>query len=867
MHLNVSAHGLVVALAVMARVASAGPWLDEQRDCPHDGKTIPIARGPVTVDGVLDDATWQQACFASDFEQKLPRYHGTPSHPMRVALAIDGDTLYVGARMYSAGRADIDDALTQRDDTSQAEHLIVSLDPSHTKRIAFSFAVTAAGVRADWIHTDDNEGSRDLSWNPVWTAKTTILDDGWVAEMAIPLSQLRLPREPADSWGINFNWYIPHRNEDVFWRAVPPDRTAWASWFGEVTALPAVKPGLGLELLPYVASFGTIDEVEPDAPAKRFDHGLEAGLDAKLHPLPGLVVAATINPDFGQVDADPGFVNLTAYEVRLPERRPFFVENNSLLTNAGGNYFYSRRIGGLPRGGTALPAYDSIAIPPEIRILGAAAAGGYVAPSTQIATLAAITEETRADALVGGEQRSLVVSPLTAWFAGRVEQQVGASVLGATATAVDRRLDGTGLEDLMPKTALVVGADAKLRTSDGTYELAPYAGITTVAGTAGAITAVEESSAHLFQRPDAPEVHLDTAATRLTGWHGGATASKRAGAWHGTGGLMLWSPSYEINDLGTLQAADWIYATLDVRYIDVAPGNRLLTWTADAGSNTSWNFGGLHRPTDVHANVAATTTGFYYAELDAAVQTNGGSDDLTRGGPAMQIGWAAELVARASTPNGRARQLSATIEGDVSPTLRQGVIASATLSARIVPALRLDLTPSLTVVESHRQYVTEVDDGENAMTFGPRYIFGHLHRRETALELRATWSLSPDLALTLYAQPFASVGRYSELGELAAAGSGDLRWYANTSHAGAMRQIDDPIPFSIAEPDFTVVSLRSTAVLRWELRPGSTLFVVWQQSRGGVSTPVAQPLHSVLPDVATQSAIHTVAIKLSFWFG
>src|SRR5207244_7967391 len=247
-----------------------------------------------------------------------------------------------------------------------------------------------------------------------------------------------------------------------------------------------------------------------------------AGLDAKLHPLPGLVVAATINPDFGQVDADPAFVNLTAYEVRLPERRPFFVENNSLLANAGGNYFYSRRIGGLPLAGAALPAYDSIAIPPEIRILGAAAAGGYVAPSTQIATLAALTDETRADALVGGEQRALVISPLTAWFAGRVERQVGASVLGATATAVDRRLDGTGLEDLMPRTALVAGVDARLRTSDGTYELAPYAGITTIAGTAGAITAVEQSSAHLFQRPDAPERHLDTAANRMTGCPGGA---------------------------------------------------------------------------------------------------------------------------------------------------------------------------------------------------------------------------------------------------------------------------------------------------------------------------------------------------------
>src|SRR5262249_17016247 len=149
-----------------------------------------------------------------------------------------------------------------------------------------------------------------------------------------------------------------------------------------------------------------------------------------------------------------------------------------------------------------------------------------------------------------------------------------------------------------------------------------------------------------------------------------------------------------------------------------------------AGSNTSWNFGGLHRPTDVHANVAATTNDFYYAEIDAAVQTNGGSDDLTRGGPAMQIGWSGGLVPRASPPAARPRQLSAPLGGAAPPPLRRGVTASAPLGARIVPALPLDLTPSLPVVETPRQYVTEVDDGENAMTFGPRYIFGHLHRRE-----------------------------------------------------------------------------------------------------------------------------------------
>src|ERR1700733_2819691 len=167
----------LAVVAVMTRLAPA--------DCPHSGKTLPITRGSVTVDGLLDDATWQHACFAEDFEQKQPKFGAPPTHPVRVAIAIDADTLYIGARMWS-NPGEVDDALTQRDDTRQAERFIVSIDPSNTKRLAYSFAVTARSVRADWIHTDDSEGARDNSWNPVWIAQARILADGWSAEMAIP---------------------------------------------------------------------------------------------------------------------------------------------------------------------------------------------------------------------------------------------------------------------------------------------------------------------------------------------------------------------------------------------------------------------------------------------------------------------------------------------------------------------------------------------------------------------------------------------------------------------------------------------------------------------------------------------------------
>ncbi len=836
---------------------------DARAECSKD-KQLAIAHGPVVVDGVLDDATWAHACFIEDFEQQQPKLHAKPTQRIRAAVAIDGTTLYVAARMWAAKRDDIDDALTQHDDTSQAERFIISLDPARTKRLAYSFAVTAAGVRADWIHTDDDEGARDLSWDPVWVAKSVILDDGWSTEMAIPLSQLRLPRTPAKSWGVNFDWYIPNRNEDVFWRAVPPDRTAWSSYFGELTELPPVSPGIALELMPYLSTQLAVDEAPTGSFANRFASRFQAGLDAKLRPLPGLTIAATINPDFGQVEADPAFVNLTAYEVQLPEKRPFFIENNSLFADGFGQYFYSRRIGGLPRFQITT---DEIALPSQVTILGAVAAGGYVAPHTQIAALAAVTDEADADAVIAGVRRRIPVSPLTAWGAARVEQQLGNSVVGATATLVERDLPDQ-LVDLLVKTAFATAADAKLRTADNTYELDLFAGLTALYGTAAAIQTAEESSTHYYQRPDQTYMHVDDGATSLLGVSAGAVGQKRAGMWQTVAVAEIQTPGLDLNDMGALQSADDIDASLDIRRNVTVPTDKLFMWDAGGGVAAEWNFGGLRKQVDAHASADATLPSFSSGSIGVDVTIPGGSDDETRGGPVMQLGWAGALSLAASSPRGRAQQLSGNLELDVSPTLRQGLLASASLASRLTPALRLDVTPAVTWIESRRQYVDTVADPTATDTFGERYVFGHLHRKEISLQLRATWSLSPTLVFTLYAQPFASVGSYDELGELAKAGGADVHWYASTLHDGANRDIaDGALRFSVPEPDFSIVSLRSTAVLRWEPSPGSSVYLVWQQARGGVADMLYRPLHDTFGDVFTERAIHTLAVKFSYWFG
>lgn len=860
----------VVALVAFALLASAIP----ARACPRGPKQLAAARGTPHVDGDLDDAVWQTACFVDDFEQQAPRFGGKPTHKIKVAIAVDADTLYVGARMWSDGPDDVDDALTQRDDLNQAERFIVSLDPSNTKRVAYSFAVSVAGVRSDWIHTDDTQGNRDYTWNPVWIARTKRLADGWSAELAMPLAQLHLPSRPQASWGVDFNWFVPRRTEDIFWIAIPHDKQAWASMFGTLVDLPPIASRLGLEVLPYLAAHVTADEVRPAAPARRVAPGVSAGADFKLRPLPGLVVAGTVNPDFGQVDVDPAFVNLTAYEVQLAEKRPFFVENNALLANTGPNLFYSRRIGALPR---ALPsttadghAIAAIDLPQSVRILGALAAGGYVAERTQIAAIAAITDRTTAEVIDdAGHAQTVMVSPLTAYAIARVAQQVDNSVFGATATSVARALSGTHEDAILPATAVAASTDAVIRNEDRGYELDAFAGVTDVAGTAAAIQTVADSSAHYFQRPDASWAKLAPGATHMIGWTAGMFGSKRAGALQGDLGGYAESPRYEVNDLGRLQSADDTGIDADVTYLHTAPGARIYQWSVGSVFNQEWNFGGMRKPAEITANAGMTFTNFQSVHVDATYSTAGKSDDLTRGGPEMAVGWGTRAdVAYASAPE---RRVVWSLNGSVdhSPTRGTGWAASGHLAIRATPALRLDLAPSLTLSDDKRQYLATVSDaGGGEATYGSRYVFGRMRRHEAGLELRATWSLSPDLVVTVYAQPFASVGRVDQIGELAAVGSADVRWYDAIARVGdgARAITDGANMFSLAEPDYTVMSLRSTAVLKWEPKPGSTLFVVWQQARAG-DAATARTLHGALPDVFAQHAIHTLAVKFSYWFG
>jgi hypothetical protein len=848
---------IAVITCIAARVAHA------QQAPPHKEITAARAHGRITIDGVLDDPTWRAATWTSDFLEKEPDEGAQPAHKTEVAIAFDDDALYVAARMWSDGPDDVDAGLTRRDDGTQAERIIISVDPFRTRHVAYSFAVSAGGTKIDWVHTDDDEHERDYSWDPVWDAKVQLLADGWSAEMRIPLGQLRYPRD-ATTWGVDFNRYIPHRQEDIFWIVVPKDVHAWASWFGELRGL-ALTPARHLELIPYVTLGADLLEA-PTPPLEqtaRLRTG--AGGDVRIGLGPGLNLIATVNPDFAQVEADPAIVNLTAYEIALPELRPFFIEGSQIFASGHG-YFYSRRIGGLP---SLDLTYDQLQPPSSARILGAVKLTGELAPRTNVGAIAAVTGDETAPLVLGGVQSTVAVAPTTAWGIARIERELddAGGTAGATITEVARALDDPTLAAQLSRNATTGGADVRLRPAHGRYELWLHAGGSALEGSPAAMTRIQEDSTHYFQRPDQPHVHLDPDATSLYGWHVDGGASKRDGEWLWSTELKAESPGLDLNDAGLIGSVDNLDWNAEGTRQETTPSAHLHSWDLSAGGDGGWNFGAIRKPGDAWTDAAFTFANYMATSVTLDLHYPGLLDDLTRGGPLMRDGAGASGTWNLSSTPNRPTVWSTSVEAGWSETGPRGVTASGSLTSILTHRLRVQLTPRALWQTVGNQYVTQIAGAGGADTYGTRYLFAHLAQHELAAELRAQLALTPDLALDVYAEPFASVGRYTGLGELSAPRTSDVRRYTDFDRPGdgTITVRDGGYTFSLADPDFTTVSLRSTVVLRWEIRPGSILYAVWQENRGRTDA-YADPSYRVLGRPFTVPGEHVVALKLTWWF-
>ncbi|HEX6644992.1 MAG TPA: DUF5916 domain-containing protein [Gemmatimonadales bacterium] len=856
----------IIAL-LAGTAASAGA--QETADKAFTARTRP-ADSPITADGRLDEVAWQTATWRSDFQQKVPTEGGTPSARTEVAFLYDDDALYVGARMRSTHPEGIPTTVARRDQFTNAEHLIVALDTYRDRRTAYVFSISSGGVRGDYYNPSDSEGDREMAWDPVWRAGTTVDSTGWYAEMRIPFSQLRFASGGTQLWGVQVNRWMPHADEDVYWIVIPARETGWASRFGELRGVTVAHAPRRLEVTPYVAANATFASADPGDP---FNDGsltsARGGADLKMGLGPNLTLDATINPDFGQVEADPAEVNLTAFETFFSERRPFFTEGNQLLVGGGANFYYSRRIGQAPRG---FAGGDYVDRPSNSTILGAAKLSGRLRSGLSVGALTAFTGAEEARTFSAGSGFGQVpIEPFTAYGIGRVQQEFGpnASTAGLSLTAVHRDLEpGSPLAALLPRTAVTGGGDVNLRTAGGAYQFGASFGFSHLAGDPEAILGVQLHPAHFMQRPDATEFTLDPTRRSLDGWGLGLEARKASGRhWVWEVDLSAESPGFDLNDAGQLGSANDINVDASLVWRETQPGPLFRRHSHDWYVGRGWNFGGVHTGTASSLGNSFQLRNFWNLFVGGYVEARAMSDDLTRGGPLMGTalghGFDLSLNGREGAPI--TWRSSASYFGDEhggwSISLRGGI------ATRPAPRWSVSIDPRWSRSVTSRQYVTAVADGP-AATFGTRYVFAFVDRNTLSAQLRLNYAFTPDLTLELYAEPFAASGTFRDFGELLAARSRDLRTYGTdgtsiTRTDGGYTVTADGDTFGLPDRDFSVLSFRSNLVLRWEWLRGSTLYLVWQQDRSGLAErPVGI---GSLFDTFDADGRNFVALKMTYW--
>lgn len=839
---------------------------------PKVARAVRVSRAP-KIDGRLDDATWTRIPAIEDFVQRQPLEGQPATEGTQVFLAYDDDAIYVGARMRRVNPRDIERAVTRRDGSGTAERFTITFDPQMDRRTGVGFSVSVAGVRSDYRHTRDADGDgRESQFDPVWSAAAHEDATGWTAEMRIPLSQLRFPKVAKQRWGMQLERWMPDKNEVVQWAMISPRETGFISRFGTLEGLDDLTTTRPVELVPYVAGDATrrASSVASNPLDRPFAGRM--GLDAKMAVGSSLTLDATVNPDFGQVEADPAEVNLSAFETFFDERRPFFTEGSEMVRGPVSGYFYPRRIGAPPRGSAS---GDFVDIPRASTILGAAKLTGRLPSRLSIGAVAAVTsdEQARVHITDSSLTRTVPVEPRAAYGVLRLQQEIGrqASTVGMAFTTVQRQFgNAPSLSSLLARESYYAGADWRLRFQQGKYAITGFVAATHVAGDTASIRRLQLANARLFQRPDRRDVVYDPRKTSLSGYSAQLRADKDAGRhilWGAE--VKLESPGYEVNDLGRLQSTDDIEYNADIQIRETVPGRYLQNWRLGFDTRGAWNFEGAHQINTWAQTTNVTFKNFWSANVRNQIELPTIDDALTRGGPYMGTPKRFRQELRLNNQSGARTGWRVSGAWGTDEFLAWRREAAAQLTLRPSPRVSVSAEPTFQSGVDPRQYVTSIAGGTR--TYGTRYVFAFIDRTTISTKLRANYAFSPNLSLEAYAEPFVASGHYSRVGELSAPRSRLLREYGTdgttlaTDSVGTRTITDGTQTFTIGNRDFNILSFRSNMVMRWEWTPGSTFFLVWQQNRRTAEAFGDPARAGDLFRTTRASGDNFVAVKVSYW--
>jgi hypothetical protein len=860
----------------------------------------------ITVDGRIDEGAWQAATPVTTFRQYQPREGEAASLPMEVRFLYDDQALYVGARM--SDPAGVVAPLARRDQLLDADgnngsfnsltsdKLILTFDPYHNHLDEVWFEVNPAGVKGDQFNGDP-------SWDPIWEAAAQTDSLGWTAEMRIPFSQLRFSRDSVQNWGMQIWRYVDRLNERDMWAVWRQNASGGPAFYGHLAGLTITHRPRQLELLPYVVTGSTFkDAVSGDPYHGSRDMRFATGADIKYLLTSNLTLDATINPDFGQVEVDPASLNLSAYETYYDEKRPFFIAGASAFGFGGMrcmfcsntsslSAFYSRRIGRSPQLGGYVDDIATYADTPDnTAILGAAKITGRTQSGYTVGLLNAVTNQERARyrPLPDAAETTQVVEPPTNYFVGRLKKEFrnGATTFGGILTSTVRRMDDPVVSERLRSHAEAGGFDWRHTWHARDYSWMGSALVSNVAGSPGAIALTQRSSAHYFQRPDRNSVgdglfrtHYDTTATDLRGYG----LFTRVGKDNGT---LLWeamanvrSPGFEVNDLSFLDRADFRWFNGNVGGQWTTPTRWYRNIFTTLGGATEYNYAGDRTATKLQAFYGMELPNYWNVRAIAIHDVPSFDDRLTRGGPVVKrAGYNVANIEVSTDPRSKAvfDLLVEGARGVGAPT--HSFTFQPGLALKPAPNLFIQLSPTYARDEGDAQYVTAVPDATAEAFYGTRYVFGFIRTKTVSIDTRVNWTFTPNLTLQLFAQPFIASGDYSSFREFAAPRTSEKLEYGRdvgtidfNETAGSYRVDPDGTgpagSFSFDNPNFTTSSLRGTAVLRWEYRPGSTVYFVWTQERSGFDPVGTFDFASARSAIFRDRPTNVFQIKATYWIG
>ncbi len=840
-------------------------------------KTAPV------IDGLGNDDCWNLVEWTSNFTQIQPIENKPPSQETAFKILYDNDNVYLFVRAYDKEPDKISQIMSRRDNFS-GDMIFVEIDSHFDKQTDYLFSASASGAKSDAAMSDDGNNEDD-NWNPIWYMKTSVDDKGWCAEMKIPLSQLRFGKKDEQVWGLQVSRNIFRLQERSQWQYVPKGSPGVIHLFGELEGINNIKPKHQIELMPYtVGRIERYEKVQGDP----FNTGklskISAGLDGKIGLTNDFTLDFTINPDFGQVEADPSEVNLTAFESYFTEKRPFFIEGQNIyqfMPNQtivihnmySDNLFYSRRIGRYPQYYPSVSSNEYVKMPESTTILGAMKISGKTKKGLSIGILESLTS--REDALIdsAGVRRKETVEPLTNYFVGRVQQDFdkGQTILGAMVTAVNRDINAPAL-DFLHTAAYTAGLDFQHNWKERTWYVAGNAEFSDVKGKPISITETQTSSARYFQRPDAKYLSVDSSLTSLSGY-GGTVKFGKSSKKHlqFETSVTVRSPGLEFNDIGYMRYSDVIHHGTWVAYYMRNPFWIFNNFYLNTNYWMYWNFSGKLLSTNTNINFNSQFKNKWRMNGQFNRQSEHLSTTLLRGGPSIIMPGNQSFNLNLGTDY--SKKLSFFLgnyhgSGDAMSSRSHEYYAE--VNFRPSNSISISVDPDYFIQKQELQYVTAAGTTEN-----PAYIFGKLNQKTLGITFRINYTINPELSIEYYGMPFISAGKYTDFKNITQPGADKFRNRFHTFDPGEITynqetneyNINDGVPsLTISNPDYNFRQFRSNLVIRWEYLPGSTLYLVWSQGRTSTDTNGIFSYGNDVRDLFKKTPDNVFLVKFSYWF-